>query len=1116
MKASTIIIGAGGVGSQICAKVEEELRCAKRQGGAGNAAENTRFIAIDTDVNSLRDLQRHGFSGKRILLTDNMTVAKCRDTINDPSINKWYPENTIFGKKSMTEGAGQQRSISRLAFEYCVRDGRLDVLDNTIRDLNEITRETSFQQSRFYIISSLAGGTGSGIILPLAMYINDTVKRMYGDSLSICKGFFILSSAFYAKSRMPRLEKKSLDANAYAAVKELSAFMRAADTGSFDSDRGPLTYPLPESGPYHGPVYEYCYLFGLTNAKNLGIHSFEELKNLVADSVYMQACSPMQEQNNSREDNTLRHTAMLGQTHQENWLRRFGGIGCGRLIYPYEDLVRYLGLVWAKDTMGSTWRQYDEAYFEARKNAASQLFGRAKNAGPDQGAEYIKMVDGADAYDHLAAYIREECDGRNDVPPWKGYLDALGREAELVVDRLWMEYEQRSDWALFHKDRQNLALKGKDAKSSEDRYQSGERASTAWAKICKDMEQRLDADCISTGDRLFRLHPWTPGDADSLRECWLEYWLVSNDGEFMHPNSVRYFLYQLKDAIALDKKSPNPLDQTDPPFRTNKKEALTLEEGKQTARRFQEQQGRLQEFMKGALRERLLVRCESYVKKLIDCYEEFYSGYDMILDEFDADIRTIGKKLDRHQGISHYYVCADETCRESLHAELRLRRSYEVGAVSGVSQELFRLIHESGMVSGKMSSRECANRIKDYWCAGIEQESFSKDLLDLNILRAMNKESQIKRGRSMSEEDFEGELMQVQDSLAEPFLQFFRRLDMNTGISLCCYHSSLLSEMGTYRNVVDWLKDHNAVDDPTYCTKRELMFYRSFVGLEPYEVLDYLHGISAKTAMDGPAFRSYREMLRDMGKSGTCASKVMTPHADTAWHSLHHMEDPSAFYQNMQELLITTALLSAWLNGGIRKNQGEKAYRFTLCASSEPAEVTFDQLVELHYIFYGNYHWYIRQCWYTYELIQNALDHHVDPYEILSSSNKRSPFDLLVLYQMELPYGRRSTRQKELLADAAVCLLYACTEKPENQSREKACIDRAKEYMQKTLDIVNSRSIQQWPEGEEKTIDDTLKGELANFIGDFKDKLSKMKTEAFLEKYEHVLEASFVEFPHED
>lgn len=80
----------------------------------------------------------------------------------------------------------------------------------------------------FILLARWRAGTGSGVILPLAMYLNRFIQGEQGDNLAICKGFFILSSAFYP-SCGSELEKKSLDANAYAAVKELSAFMRSAD-----------------------------------------------------------------------------------------------------------------------------------------------------------------------------------------------------------------------------------------------------------------------------------------------------------------------------------------------------------------------------------------------------------------------------------------------------------------------------------------------------------------------------------------------------------------------------------------------------------------------------------------------------------------------------------------------------------------------------------------------------------------------------------------------------------------------------------------------------------------------------------------------------------------------
>lgn len=1128
MKAPTIIIGVGGVGSQICAKVEKQFLHAVRQSGDEDSSDNIRFIAIDTDINSLGELHRHGFQGKRILLTDNMTVAKCCDIIGDSSINCWYPENSIFSKKSMTEGAGQQRSISRLAFEYCIRDGRLDQLGNTVRDLNRLKKKESRQRTRFYIISSLAGGTGSGIILPLAMYINDLVLKMYGDYLAICKGFFILSSAFYAQNRMSALERKSLDANAYAAVKELSAFMRATDKSKAKRE-GESSYSFakknPEAPSYllanedlrGGASYEYCYLFGLTNERNKGIHSFEELKEVVADAVYMQACSPMQDRNNSREDNSLRHVDMLGQTNQEDWMRRFGGIGCGRLVYPYEDLVRYFGLLWAKDTMGRTWRKYDEEYYKSRRSMKDRQFGIQGITGPSQGEAYIRAVNDAGSSDLLAGHICRECtEAGTSKTPWDLYLEALNAEAHSEITALWQQYTQSNIWSNFQTKLQDLTNRISTKDANDNRYQAAEQVSILWDKIWDEMVERLDLVCDSVCGNLFRLHSWDPAQGrNNLRKCWLEYWLISDQSQFMHPNSLRYFLYHLKNAAAQSRRPPVSMAKPNSPFQTQKKPRMSLSKGEDLKRKFEAQRQQLSGFMADMLWECVLNRCESYVKKLIDCYEDFYSGYDMILEEFDADISTIRKKLDRKDGVIHYYVCSDKTCRDKLLDELRLRRGYDVGAVSGVSYELFRLVHESGLTSGRMATRECANRIKDFWCTGIERKDLGGDLLDMNILRAMNTEAKLKAGRPLTEADFEEEICRVEDSLVAPFIQFFRRLDMNTGISLCCYHSSLKDEIGTFRNMVNWLDDHDAVDDPDYCSKRELLFYRSFVGLEPYEILDYLHGISAQTAVEGQAFRSYREMLNDMGKNGKTEGKIMTPHADVKWHNLYYMGDPSSHYQQEQELLVAIALLFSCLNGAVRVSGGEKNYSFIPPGTnSDSDDVTFDHLLDLHTLLYGNIYWYMGLCRDMYRSVWTALDQKEDAYQAILKNTNRSPFDVIILYQNELSYGSRTGKQRRLLADACVCLVYVCMEKPFNRSRESACVEQVLTLLKAMHDTLAGGSVIGLNK-ETVVISPHLQAELKNFFESFAHELENMADNEIRRRYGMVMENNFARYSYE-
>lgn len=1086
MKAPSVIIGVGGIGSQICARVEAQLsRAEKNTGGKQRGDSNIRFVALDTDVNSLRELYRHGFRGKRILLTDNMTVAKCRDIIRDQAIDKWYPKNSIFKKKSMTEGAGQQRSISRLAFEYCLRDGRLNQLDNVVRELNELVIDDSSQQTRFYIISSLAGGTGSGVVLPLAMYLNHFIQSEQGDDLAICKGFFILSSAFYASCES-ELEKKSLDANAYAAIKELSAFMRNADN---EESSPRLSYPLYGCGEYSGSTYEYCYLFGLTNAKSKNIHSFEHLKDMVADAVYMQACSPMHDSNSSREDNTVRHTTVLGVENQEKWRRHFGGIGCGRLIYPYEDLSRYLGLCWAKDTMEQDWRKYDEEYRKIRKKQQSMKYGKRKNEVIDQGIYYIKAVDKADPEDCLAACIREQCRRGEGAEPWKCYLKAVEEEAYAEIEALFEGYRSNPKWVLSEENKGKLTIDVKTKQAKKDRYQAAVDLHNRWIDLKNELEERKNA--IYMDNRLFRLHRWNSDEEeDELKDCYLEYWFVTEERRFIHPNSIRYFLYQLEKSLD-ERKPQNDEINLDSPFKPVKRQRLSYAKGVNLYKEFEKKFNLLKRKLNQDLIEQFMKQCRLYVKKLIDCYEELYAGYDLILDEFSADIKTIEKKLDQVRGVSYSFVCADDKCRKKLHEELSERRGYEENAVSTVSYELYGLIHKVGLESGKMATRECADRIKNFWYMNIEKEAFGKDLLDMNILEAMNRDEEYHTGIRLDEDGFRDKIQRVQEVLVAPFLQYFQRIDMNMGISLCCYNSKLDLTAGVYKNVVDWLKNINAVDDDTYCSVREIMFYRSFVGLEAYEVLDYLHGISAETAVTGRAFRSYQSLIHSMGKGSGNMSKVITPHADIRWHSLFDMPDPSQVYQEEQERYITNALLYAWLSGKIWRLNGSRAYGFFL-TDRETAE--FERLYDCHLHLYGNYYWYMELCKAIQVDILDARNKNRDCYKQICRQRDWSAFDLILEYQAGLYYGECTDRQRQVLAEAAVWLIYECTMVKDEKVHRKNYLAEIKRQSEKTFAALKCRRLALQLSHEkvfEIPIEEALASDIEDFLHQYLNNITK-------------------------
>lgn len=927
MKAPSVIIGVGGIGSEICAMVSKML------------PQNTpdrdsyRFVVMDTDVNSIRDLHRNGFRGTEILLSNNITVGKCRKMMGN-LVSDWYPVNEIFDNKSMTEGAGQQRSISRLALEYSMREGLLEPLFSDIRELHELTPKESKQKTRFYIISSLAGGTGSGIILPLSLYINQFILEEMGDELAICKGFFILSSAL-RKSIDSELEQLSLDSNAYATIKEISSFMQLADG---DRDRyEDLSISLVNRGnsskkPDTHSTYEYCFLFGMANERGKRIHSFNELKYLVAKAVYMQACSPIHDRNSTREDNKIKQNNVVMSKHGENHPRRFGGIGCGELIYPYEKLKVYYGLNWAMDTMEEQWKKYDKLYFDKEYEERSKKKQGKKSITVYRSKEYVSAVNLADELDFLAEDIRISCktsDGRN---TWDCYLEALGKLVSMRIKERKQENctGQEKDENLFSLNMEELCPANRS--NGRNRQKIGVLKNVT-KDVIKDFQSiKPDILAISEeygpqlGEMLFSEHSLL----EEQPEYHIEHWLV-RDGQFIHPNAVRYFLYNLKESLADYKRREKEREKSAEVKYINlssnqKIPPLTFRRRyfNRIYNSYQNGWDSLYKHEEAKLYLDILEQCEKHVDSLIQAYEMFYDSYDELLIKFKEKSEEIGQEFDTVKGITRSFVCADKVCRKKMMEKLK-RDGRFVRANSNLSYEIYRLMQKP--IKNQRQKDACFQQIEDYWIKGMEEEF--DDIININILQAIDCEEYIKFDRHLDAEEMKEKITQIKDILISPFLQYYQADGINLGISICCYNSSLNKNYGNFKDVINWLKDLESVYDEYYCSPYQLMFYRSFVGLSGHEVLEYLHGID-NTCMPstGKAFGSYERFICDMGSSGKQVPRI-TPHTDQRWHNFQNMPDTNSDYQYQEELKIAMSFLYAYLTGHILPSQ-PNGYKFSL------------------------------------------------------------------------------------------------------------------------------------------------------------------------------------------
>lgn len=170
MIAPTLLVGLGGTGSKIVCRVSQMVTEEQRK--------RIGFAVFDTDINELREIREANPFIKTIQTSTKLTVGEYLN-IDTHARDEWFPVNGILNSKSLTEGAGQVRAISRLALDTAIRAGNMEPLHNAIEELYKLEGDSSEQALRVVIVSSLAGGTGSGLILPVALYLKNYLATKF-------------------------------------------------------------------------------------------------------------------------------------------------------------------------------------------------------------------------------------------------------------------------------------------------------------------------------------------------------------------------------------------------------------------------------------------------------------------------------------------------------------------------------------------------------------------------------------------------------------------------------------------------------------------------------------------------------------------------------------------------------------------------------------------------------------------------------------------------------------------------------------------------------------------------------------------------------------------------
>lgn len=119
-----LLIGLGGTGSKIAAKIYNEV-----------PEEEKKKVVVhifDTDVNEVLGLK----ASDRTIISTDLTVEKCllKDYMRQCNADAWFPvEYPTIMKTKFSDGAGQIRAISRLAYMDAIASGKLKELEKNYK-----------------------------------------------------------------------------------------------------------------------------------------------------------------------------------------------------------------------------------------------------------------------------------------------------------------------------------------------------------------------------------------------------------------------------------------------------------------------------------------------------------------------------------------------------------------------------------------------------------------------------------------------------------------------------------------------------------------------------------------------------------------------------------------------------------------------------------------------------------------------------------------------------------------------------------------------------------------------------------------------------------------------
>lgn len=760
-----LLVGLGGSGGKVITKLYERLI---EERGVGFKS-NVTCVAIDTDQDELNELASLGV--KKVCISGSGNVGQMFNLLND-DVADWCPNTANEGNffsSAVHNGASQCRLKSRLCFSNFLKDQN-NTLSQVLEEFLEVSPTDEGAQEAppmVYVVSSIAGGTGSGIFLQTAFYIKKFFQK------------YNLNPAVYGLFACPDLYKNvvnpqqlpSLYANAYAVVRELNAFnlicgneTTAAYGGKLDLDieistscEGKL-FEKDAKGRYGDKPYDVLYFIDRVNSLSKILGGLEQYYEAMANIAYSHLYIEIAGEVASGESNEM-HARSISPC------AIYGSAGAATLRYPFEDMLEYFANRSISESVDEEWSVLDKEWtnYLSVKDADARAAGRS---------EYVPSAD--ERSEHFILDFDKATDNKGITQSRLAFLAPMVQRGNAsAVDTLFAGIAAAAKKALkddsrFQKAKAQYGLADiesteQDLKTLIDSMTMADDESGMFSVI-SDIDKNLEEYCkkglsyavdlaISFSNKIFC-------DDSNLMESYdtepfsIVRGLLFNTetGEWVHPVAARYMLYQFMKSLKSHMSALiGPVDTSEDdvtdfynylvdecvgaqraalsPSNDVMPNAEILQLlygklfGKKAAKRgvaayFEELQENLELIDEGFVNAMLYFsyfRVRARVEALIKEYEFFFDNIHQFSKRAKAAVAAGEAMHENSKGI--VYVCASAEIKRALYQKAGRHLNMQTGeAASSIGEGLFRAMRDK---ASKKSRGEKINHKTEI--QGVEQ-----------------------------------------------------------------------------------------------------------------------------------------------------------------------------------------------------------------------------------------------------------------------------------------------------------------------------------------------------------------------------------------------------------